>query len=104
MTRRVCLMACANDFLPTLLAQLPHGVGVVDWKEMFDIAARQLKLVGPGLPDWCEEPKNGGPYVWAAAIIGGDGIMRICPAQPIPQPDPQPTFYERIIESNKHLN
>ena len=106
MPRRVCLMAVANSFLPTVLENLPGGVVVMGRQEHFDRAVTNLRLEGDGLPEWCNEPPHGAPYAWAAAIFGGDGILRICPVQQSVPPiiPPGKSMFERIQEQHKFPN
>lgn len=77
MARRVCLMAVANDFLEQILARMPSAYTITGRQECFDRAVTVLRLEGAALPDWCDEPAHGGSYVWAAAAIGGDGVLRL---------------------------
>lgn len=106
MSRRVCLMAVANGFIPSVVANLPPNVAVAARQEHFDRAITNLRLEGDGLPEWCDEPAHGEPYAWAAAIFGGDGILRICPVHPIEPPflPPGKSMFERLQEQYRHPN
>lgn len=77
MNRRVCLMAVANDFLEQILARMPSYYNITGRQECFDRAVTVLRIEGAALPEWCDEPPHGGSYAWAAAAIGGDGILRL---------------------------
>ena len=100
MTRRVCLVAVANDFLPTVLQRMPAGVVCTARQELFDRGITTIRLEGPGLPEWCNEPANGAAFALAATLFGGDGIMRFAPVDPA---TPK-TFYERIQEQHGKPN
>ena len=106
MNRKFCLVAVANDFLHTLVNRLPQGVFVTGQQEDFGKAVTILRLGGPALPDWCQEPPHGGPFAWGAAIIGGDGVLRIVPAGGQQQAErPGGWFnFERILEEYGRFN
>lgn len=95
--RRICLIAVANDFLPTLLPRLPQGMSVTAQRECFDKAQTILRIEGDCLPEWCNEPPHGGPFAWGAAIFGGDGLLRILPVSATIVPPPA-SMYERLNE------
>jgi hypothetical protein len=102
MTRRVCLVAVANDFLPIFLERLPKDVAVNGKLDFFDRAITTVRIEGPGLPEWCSEPSNGGKYVIAEPIIGGDGIMRIIKQDN--EWENAKANFERIIEQYGNQN
>jgi hypothetical protein len=103
MTRRVCLIAVANDILPNLLPILPKGVLLVGQKPCFDRSVTILRLEGDGLPEWCEEPSNGGIYEWASITVYMDGRVEWHHATPI-QPVSSTTSWERIQEQSVNPN
>jgi len=98
-------MAVANDFLPTVLQRLPKDVVLLGHQDCFDAPITVLKLCGDGLPEWCEEPKHGEHYRWAAGIFGGDGVMRFAPAQVmVPVQKMNGSGFERIVEQYGNKN
>ena len=101
--RRVCLTVVANDFVPLLVARLPNTVVVTAKTEAFDKAVSVLRLEGPGLPEWCNEPPFGGEFAKGAAIITGDSVLRLFPA-PQDQPEQIKSFYERVLENYRSQN
>jgi hypothetical protein len=99
MTRKVCLLAIANDFLPILASRLPKDVWVAGKQEWFDRAITTVRMEGSGLPDWCAEPAFGQKYAWGAVIVGGDGVTRILPAQPVQAQPQAKSDFQRIQDS-----
>ena len=102
MTRRICLVSVANDFLDTFLLRLPPDVSVSSSIEQFDRASTIVRLEGNGLPEWCEEPSCGGQYAIALMLIGGDGKVRFVPAGHC-KTEGQ-SVHERIVEEYSNPN
>lgn len=94
-------MTVANDLVSTIVGMLPSGVMVADSRESFERASTVLKLTGPGLPAWCEEPPNGEEYVQASAAIG-NGTFTIVPCHNLWPP--KRSAIERLLEGGSNQN
>jgi len=101
MGRRVCLIAVANGVLPIIVDSIPTGVSLVARQEVFDRSATVLRLEGPGLPDWCEDPCDGTSYAWGAMAFSGCGIATIVPAG---NQKPIASMQQRIAEQHNNPN
>lgn len=104
MKRRVCMMMVANEVLPTILERLPAGVEMTAKQEWFDRAATTILLEGPGLPEWCEEPAQGGLYAWSAMIVSNDGVMRFVQASPVYVFTKPKTIQQQLLEQYESQN
>jgi hypothetical protein len=82
MKRKTCLVLVANEVLDALLLRLPAHVHLAGRLECFTRTSCVIRLSGVGLPDWCEEPRYGLPYAWAAVIIGTDGHVHFVHGSP----------------------
>lgn len=108
--RKVCIITVANGFLPVWSALLPPNIEIKQSIESFGLALTVVRLEGPGLPDWCTEPKTAAPYVWATAFIGPDGVMQFFPSPALgsnPQQNQQPQNamnYEWLLRQHKNPN
>lgn len=100
MARRVCLVKVANDFLDRFVALLPQGVQIAARAEQFAAASTILRLEGPGLPPWCAEPPDGGPYQHANVALALNGTVLFYPGHHAAE---SVGIYEKLVESyGKH--
>ncbi len=99
MKRRICLMAVENAIVQSVAARLPDGVIATGIMPVFDRAVTILRLEGPALPDWCEEPPFGQQYAWAYGLIGTNGAMAFTPASPFAPTLPSTGItYEQMMQ------
>lgn len=97
MARRICIVAVANNCVPLVKSRLPVGIWIARSEECFERAVMKLRLEGPGLPGWCEEPPNGAIFATAELSLDDGG----CYLNPVP---PSEVGFAQLIVPPKESN